>query len=170
MRILETKRFTLRVPTLRDAPLILELFNQPDCVQYMGEKNLKTIEDAEKYLKDKFFTMYRKHGFCLFIVELASLKVSVGVCGLVKRDCMDDAEIGFAILSSYQKQGIVSETGVAIRDYAFNQLGLKRLAGITAIDNYRSAKALEKIGLSFVKNIQLEEFVGDIKYFLQLAD
>jgi len=170
MKILETERFNLRVPTLRDAPMILELFNQSDCIQYMGDKSLKTIDDAEKFIEEKFLTMYRSYGFCLFIVELVSLKVSVGICGLVKRDSMDDVEIGFAILTSYQKQGIVTETGIAVRDYAINNLGLGRLAGITAIDNYRSAAALEKIGLSFKKNIQLAEFPGETKYFLLKAD
>jgi len=169
MKILETERFILRVPTLRDAPLILALFNQPDCVQYMGEKNLKTVEDAEKYLEDKFFTMYQKYGFCLFIIQLSSLNVSAGICGLVKRDSMDDVEIGYAMLSAYQNQGIAIETGLAVRNYAFNDLGLKRLAGLTAVDNHGSAHVLERIGLDYIKNIQLKEFTGDTKYYLRVA-
>ncbi|MCP3674269.1 MAG: GNAT family N-acetyltransferase [Gammaproteobacteria bacterium] len=169
MKILETERFILRVPTLRDAPLILELFNQPDCVQYMGDKNLKTVEDAEKFLEDRFLSMYKKYGFCLFIIQLVSLKVSAGICGLVKRDSMDDVEVGYAILSAYQNQGIALETGLAVRDYAFNVLGLKRLAGLTAVDNYGSAHVLERIGLNYIKNIQLEEFNGDTKYYLRVA-
>jgi len=158
MKILETERFNLRVPTLRDAPMILELFNQSDCIQYMGDKSLKTIDDAEKFIEEKFLTMYRSYGFCLFIVELVSLKVSVGICGLVKRDSMDDVEIGFAILTSYQKQGIVTETGIAVRDYAINNLGLGRLPVITEIDNYRSAAALEKIGLGLKKIFNSQNF------------
>ena len=165
MNIIETKNLYLRIPSLSDASVLLSLFNQEDCIKYIGDKNLKSIKDTKLFIEEKFLAMYREQGFCLFVIELKSSSVAVGICGLVKRDGLDGIDIGFALLSGYQKQGIITEAALATKDYACNSLKLKRLLGITDVNNLASIAVLEKIGLRFDRHIKLRENTPHINLF-----
>ncbi|PCJ48664.1 MAG: GNAT family N-acetyltransferase [Gammaproteobacteria bacterium] len=165
MQIAETKRLILRVPETTDGKLVLELFNQRDCVRFIGDKNIKSLEDAENYITEKFLGLYRTYGFCLYIVEHKELNESVGICGLVKRESLEDADIGFAILTKFQGNGYVTEAAKAVKNYAFKTLGINRLVGITDKQNVASSRVLEKIGLVFEKNIQLEGETKEVKLY-----
>jgi len=164
--IIETENLLLRVPEKSDAAMILALFNQDDFIQFIGDKEVRTVSDAETFIEEKFLGHYREHGFCLFITEQKKSQLPVGICGLVKREGLDDVDIGFAILTEFQGKGVVTEAAIGARDYAINTLGLKRLAGITDVNNHGSGRVLEKIGLRYEKNIKLTADDEEIKFFI----
>ena len=165
MRITESKNLLLRLPDITDAAMILALFNQQDCLRFIGDKNIKSIGDAENYITEKFLSLYKAYGFCLYVVCQKSSDTAIGLCGLIKRDELEDVDIGFAILSNHQGKGYVTEAAMAVKNHAFDTLGLKRLVGITDKDNKGSSRVLEKIGLVFERNFKLHVKEKEIKLY-----
>jgi RimJ/RimL family protein N-acetyltransferase len=98
---------------------------------------------------------YAKFGFGLYVVELKETGAAIGICGLLKRDSLEDVDIGFALLERFREKGFAYESAAALMDYGRNALGLKRIVAITSPDNERSIRVLEKIGLRFEKMIRM---------------
>ena len=165
MQITETKNLLLRLPEISDAASIVKLMNQPDCVKYIGDRNIKNIEDAENYITEKYLTLFKTYGFCLYIVCQRESNTVVGLCGLIKREELEDVDIGFAILTDYQGNGYVSEAAMAVKNHAFDTLGLKRLVGITDKLNKGSIRVLEKIGMTFENHLKLNNEDKEIKLY-----
>ena len=157
MKILETERLVLRRISVEDAEFILNLLNQPSFVIYIGDRNVRTIEEARQYILSRFVVSYEKFGYGLYLVELKQNKAPIGICGLVKRDSLPDADIGFAFLPDYCSQGYAFESARAVVDYAKDVLKLNRILAITTKDNENSEKLLNKIGLKFEHLIRLDD-------------
>lgn len=155
--ILETPRLILREFTITDADFIIQLLNEPAYIIFIGDRGVRTHEDARTYIKETIITSYEKNGFGLYLVELENDATPVGVCGLINRDGIPDIDIGYAFLSAYRQNGYATEAAQAVMDYGQNIVGLKRIVAITAVDNQSSIKVLEKIGLRFEKHITLPE-------------
>ncbi|MDA2165178.1 GNAT family N-acetyltransferase [Bacillus cereus] len=153
MIVLETERLTLRWLDIKDAPFILELVNDPAWIQYIGDKRIKNLEDAKKYILNGPVDMYNKMGFGLYLVERKEDLTPLGMCGLIKRDSLEDVDIGFAFLEKFRSKGYGYESASAVIEYGVQKLGLKRIVAITTIDNINSGKLLEKVGLQFEKII-----------------
>jgi len=165
MNILETERLVLRVQTTDDAEFILELMNTPSWLEFIGDRGLKTVEDAKTYILNGAVRMYEQHGFCLYLVERKEDHVPLGICGLVKRDTLEDVDIGFAFHPKYWAKGYAYEAASAVMAYGKDTLGLKRIVAITDQDNHASAKLLEKVGLQFEGLIQLSNDSEKLKLF-----
>lgn len=165
MQITETKNLILRLPEVTDAALVFKLFNQQDCLKYIGDKNVKNVKDAESYITEKFLSHYKVYGFCLYIVCQKQSNIAVGICGLIKREELEDIDIGFAILTKYQGKGYVTEAAMAVKNHAFDTLGLKRLVALTDKINHGSSRVLEKIGMTFEKYISLNNEEKEIKLY-----
>ncbi len=148
---LETDRLQLRELTPADAPFIVELVNTPGWIKYIGERNIKTIEQAIQYLDTGPIKSYRENGFGLWLVEWKENKKPIGMCGFLKRDYLDHPDIGFAFLPDYYGKGFAHEAAQACLSYAQNQLKLKIICAITLPGNRNSIKLLEKIGLKYVQ-------------------
>ncbi|HFJ9439807.1 MULTISPECIES: GNAT family N-acetyltransferase [Bacillus] len=155
MIVLETERLNLRWFDIQDAPFILELVNDPAWIQFIGDKGVTNLEDAKKYILNGPVDMYNKMGFGLYLVERKEDFTPLGMCGLIKRDSLEDVDIGFAFLEKFRSKGYGFESASAVIDYGVQKLGLKRIVAITTIDNINSGKLLEKIGLQF------EEIISD---------
>ncbi|GMR64553.1 MULTISPECIES: GNAT family N-acetyltransferase [Bacillus] len=155
MIVLETERLVLRWFDIKDAPFILELVNDPAWIQYIGDKRIKNLEDAKKYILNGPVDMYNKMGFGLYLVERKEDLTPLGMCGLIKRDSLEDVDIGFAFLEKFRSKGYGFESASAVIEYGVQKLGLKRIVAITTIDNIYSGKLLEKVGLQF------EEILSD---------
>jgi len=153
--VLETERLVLRWFDIKDAPFILELVNDPAWIQFIGDKRIKNLEDAKKYILNGPVDMYNKMGFGLYLVERKEDLTPLGMCGLIKRDTLEDVDIGFAFLEKFRSKGYGFESASAVIDYGVQKLGLKRIVAITTIDNINSGKLLEKVGLQF------EEIISD---------
>lgn len=165
--IVSTPRLNLRLYSISDADFILRLLNDPSFLRYIGDRKVRTRDDAEQYIQSRLLDSYSKNGFGLYMVETKQDAVPVGMCGLVKRKADQDPDIGFAFLPEFWKQGYAFEAARAVLDYARNTLQIKRLLGITIPDNASSIRTLEKLGLRYVKNDTNEE-TGEILSVYQL--
>jgi len=166
LNILETERLILRLQTTDDASFILELLNDPSWLQFIGDRGVRTIEDAKAYILNGTVRMYEQYGFCLFLVERKEDHVPIGICGLVKRDSLEDVDIGFAFLPKYWAKGYAYEAASAVMAYGKDKLGLNRIVGITTQENHASAKLLKKIGLQFEQLIQLANDAEELSLFV----
>ncbi|MEK7015640.1 GNAT family N-acetyltransferase [Bacillus sp. FSL R9-9410] len=163
MIVLETERLTLRWLDVKDTPFILELVNDPAWIQFIGDKGIKNLEDAKKYILNGPVDMYNKMGFGLYLVEQKEDLTPLGMCGLIKRDSLEDVDIGFAFLEKFRSKGYGYESAAAVIEYGVQKLGLKRIVAITSIDNVASGTLLEKVGLRFEKIIS--DSGEDLKLF-----
>ncbi len=153
--ILETERLTLRRLTPDDAPFIFELVNEPAFLRYIGDKGVRTLEDAVGYIQNGPVVSYNRHGYGLYLTVLKDGNESIGICGLVKRDGLDDPDVGYAFLERHWGKGYATEAVAAVLAHARDVLGLPRVVAVTAPDNHASIHVLEKMGLHFERWILL---------------
>jgi len=165
MVILETDRLILRQFTTDDAEFILELVNEPSFIQNIGDRGVRTLEDARSYILRVAVASYEKNGFGLYLVRLKESGQAIGMCGLIKRDGLEDVDIGYAFLPKFWSKGYALEAASAVRDYARGVIGLKRLVAITDPENQGSIRLLEKIGLKYEKMVRLSEDDIELKLF-----
>jgi RimJ/RimL family protein N-acetyltransferase len=152
---LETRRLRLRRLTIDDAPFVIELLNDPAWLRFIGDKGIRTLEDARHYLQQGPLAMYDRVGFGLYLTELAEEGTPIGICGPIKRDGLKDVDLGFAFLPAFRSQGYAQEAAVAVVEYARDILRLRRLVAITSTENQSSVRLLEKIGMRFERTIKL---------------
>ena len=169
MKILETERTILREVLADDAEFILDLLNQPSFIRYIGDRNVRTIEQARDYIESRFAKNYAKLGFGMWTVELKETNAPIGVCGFVKRDGLPDADIGFAFLPQFERKGYAFESAAAALEYGRDVLQLKRVLAITSKDNDSSGKLLGKLNFKFERLIVLPGGNEELKLFSYLA-
>ncbi len=165
MALLETARLTVRLLTEDDAPFILALLNEPSFIQNIGDREVRTIDDARGYIAKGPIASYARHGFGLFLVELQAPRTPIGICGILKRDELPEPDIGFAFLPAYWSQGYARESATAVRDYARDGLGLPRLLAIVRPSNASSIRLLERLGFSFTSVTRLTPEAHDVKLY-----
>jgi RimJ/RimL family protein N-acetyltransferase len=149
MLVLETERLVLRPFTMDDAPFILTLLNEPSFLRYIGDKKVRTLEDARQYLLNGPIASYERNGFGLCLVELKDSQTAIGMCGLLKREELPDPDIGFAFLPDFWNKGFAFEAAAAVMNDARARLKLNRILAIVNPDNYASIKLLERLGMKF---------------------
>ena len=155
--VLETERLRLRRLTFDDAAFIFDLVNEPSFLHFIGDKGVRTLDDARGYLSAGPMASYEQHGFGLYLVALKATDTPIGICGLLKRESLDDVEVGFAFRPAFWLQGYAFESASAVLAYGRRDLGLRRIVAIAQPDNIGSTKTLEKIGLTFERKIRLSE-------------
>ena len=165
MKILETERTILREIVEADVKFILDLLNQPSFIKYIGDRNVRTIDEAKEFIENRYRQSYREHGFGLYAVELKENQTPIGICGFVKRVGLPDADIGFALLPQFERKGYAFESAAAVMRYGRDVLGLKRVLAITTQNNESSGRLLEKIGFKFEGLIKLPHDDEDLKIF-----
>ena len=154
MPIATTNRLDLSKITLKDALDFLNLVNSPNWLKYIGDRHLKTVKDAENYLTNGTIKSYVNYGFGFYKLQLRKENNKfIGVCGLIKREQLDDVDIGFALLPEYEGQGFGYEASIAVLKLAKDKFKLKRIVAITLPTNTSSIKLLEKLGLTYEKRI-----------------
>lgn len=149
--ILKTERLRLREFTLDDTAFIIELLNSPGWLQFIGDRNVKTDEQARAYIENGPLKSYRVNGYGLWLVEIIKDEKSIGMCGIINREYLDNPDIGFAFLPGYHGHGYAYEVVSATMDYAKQHLQILKMEAITIAENERSIRLLEKIGLRFSK-------------------
>ena len=152
--VIETERLLLRRFTLDDAAFVLELVNEPAWIRYIGDRKIRTLDDARAYLQNGPLDMYERLGFGLYLVARKQDEAAIGTCGLVKRDTLEFADIGFALLERYTGQGYAMEAAAETLVHA-RALGLQRLLAITTRDNRASQKLLGKLGMRLEREIEI---------------
>lgn len=155
--ILETQRLSLREFNLNDSEFIINLVNSPKWLEFIGDKGVKTAEDAINYLENGPIKSYKENGFGLWLVQLKGSNIPIGMCGLVNRETLNNVDIGFAILPDYLGLGYGFEITSATMSYAKNNLKLDKIIAITDSNNIASIKLLNKIDFYFEKTLNLTE-------------
>lgn len=153
--ILETERLLLREFTWDDTAFIIELVNSPGWLKFIGDRNIKTEEQAQAYLDNGPLKSYREHGFGLWMVEKKDDKSKMGMCGLLKRDTLEHPDLGFAFLPEFTGKGYAFEIANATMTYACNTLKLPIIAAIVVPENAKSINLLEKIGMKLIQRMHL---------------
>ncbi|HEV7701511.1 MAG TPA: GNAT family N-acetyltransferase [Pyrinomonadaceae bacterium] len=144
--ILETKRLRLReLEADRDAQFVCELLNTPKFIKYIGDRGVRSTDDARDFIADRYAASYRDHGYGLYAVETLDC-TKVGICGFVKRDYFDHPDIGFAFLPEHEGRGYGKESAAAVMHFGREKLGFTKVLGITSLDNETSAGLLVKNG------------------------
>ena len=146
MSMPDSPRLVLRRLTTEDAAFILALVNEPSWLRHIGDKGVHDIEGAECYIVDGPITMYAARGFGLYLVERKEDGAPIGICGLIKRDTLEDVDIGFAFFPAYWGHGYAREAVAATLEHARRDIGLGRVVAITSPDNTGSIRLLESVG------------------------
>ena len=139
MTILTTERLALDEAVLEDAEFIFDLLNSPNWIEFIGDRSIKSIKDAERYIQNSLINSYREHGFGLYKMVLIESNEPIGLCGLLKRATLDHPDIGFAILPEFEGMGYTYEAAKATIEYAHAALSLATILAITSEDNTRSS-------------------------------
>jgi RimJ/RimL family protein N-acetyltransferase len=167
LSVIETERLILTEFKDEDADFIIRLLNSPGWLKYIGTRNIQTTEDARSYISEKLAPSYQNNGFGFYLVSTRSGNEPVGMCGLIKREGLEDVDIGFALLPEHEGKGYAYEAASATMTYAKDILKLKRIAAITVPYNKASVKLLEKIGLKFDKMINMTDDKEELMYFIK---
>jgi len=166
MITLETSRLSLHRLTTDDAEFILELVNDPSWLRFIGDRGVKTLDDARAYiLKGPAVSSYERFALGQFLVRRKADGVAIGICGLLKRPALEDVDVGFAFLPQFTRQGYAFEAATAILAYGRRELGLIRIVAVTSPDNSASIRLLEKLGLRFEKNIRLSADAPELRLY-----
>jgi ribosomal-protein-alanine N-acetyltransferase len=165
MKVVETERLVLRRVTPEDAAFILELINDPAWLRFIGDRGVRTLEGARDYISSSLVPMYERNGFGLYLTELKDGGVPVGICGLIKRDSLDDVDVGFAFLPQFRGRGYGYESAAAVLEYGRETFGLKRIVAITNPENYDSQRLLVKLGFTYERMVRLSADAAEVCLF-----
>ena len=159
---LRTDRLSLRWLTEDDAGLMLDLWNDPDFIQHVGDRGIRTLEQARQAMREGLLDLYRKYGYGPFLMVTPGDGAKLGICGLFKRDNLEDPDIGFGLLPAYRRKGYVYEAAKAVVEHARSSLGLERLSAIVSPENTASVRLLEKLGMELTGPIRMPDEDEDI--------
>jgi RimJ/RimL family protein N-acetyltransferase len=145
--MLETNRLLIRPFVVDDAPFILDLLNTPSWLAFIGDRGVRTLVDAQEYILNGPLKSYEQYGYGSYLVRIKDTSLSIGMCGLFKRESLEHPDIGFAFLPDYAGNGYGYESAAAVMAYARDELGLSVILGITKPTNGASIRLLQKLGL-----------------------
>ena len=162
MKTLETDRLSLRWLATDDAAFIRRLVNDPSWLRFIGDRGVRTDDDARRYLEAGPLAMYAGLGFGLYLVETREGGQPIGLCGFVKRETLADVDLGFAFLPEFRGNGYAFEAASATMAFGSRALGLKRVVAITAQDNRPSIRLLERLGFGFERLLRLGDDADEV--------
>ena len=162
----ETDRLLLRPTTEADASYLMEVMNTPKWIKFIGDRNIRSLEDAQKYIREKISPQLKRLGYSNYTVIRKEDGAKIGSCGLYDREGLEGLDIGFAFLPAYEKKGYAYEAATEIMRAAKEVFGVNKISGITVKENLASQKLLEKLGLSFREIIRLEGDPEDLMLYV----
>jgi RimJ/RimL family protein N-acetyltransferase len=146
MIVVETERLALRQASADDAEFMLRLLNEPSFHRFIGDRGVRTLDDARRYIAERLVASYERNGFGLWIVERRNAVGAIGISGLVRRETLPGPDLGFAFLPEHWSKGYAYESALAVGDYAFETVRLSSLLAIVNEENSRSIRVLERLG------------------------
>lgn len=154
---IETERLILEPVKLEDAAFIFELMNCPKFIRFIGDRNINSIEDAEKYILIKMLPQYIRLGYGNFIIQLKSENRKIGTCGIFDRDGMEGLDLGYALLPEHEGKGYAFEAASKILELAFEHYNTDVVFAITSKSNERSIHLIKKLGMKFKDEMYLPD-------------
>jgi RimJ/RimL family protein N-acetyltransferase len=132
---------------MNDAAFINALLNSPKFLKYIGDRNVRSDDDARDFIVNRYRVSYETNGYGLWAVETKD-GTPAGMCGFVKRDYFDDPDIGFAFLPEHERKGYGHESAAATMKYGRENLAFTKVLAITSLDNNASVGLLTKLGFT----------------------
>lgn len=155
-KILETERLVLReLDAVADAPFLLGLLNEPAFLRYVGDRGVRSVDDASEYIRSRILPSYGTNGFGFYVVQLKANGEPVGICGLARRDGMKDVDVGFSTAAPHWQRGYGFEAASALMAHGRAVHGLERIVAVADPENAASVALLQKLGLRFSRMIRL---------------
>lgn len=151
-----TERLLLREVTHDDAPFILELLNTPKFIRYIGDRGVRDLDGARRYIDERYLASYRENGFGLYGVVEKESRELIGACGFVIREALRGPDLGFSFLPEFERKGYGFESATAVMHYGRAQLGFRKIYAITSLDNEASMGLLGKLGFAIEGQIDLD--------------
>ncbi|MCA9646589.1 MAG: GNAT family N-acetyltransferase [Polyangiaceae bacterium] len=155
--VLQTPRLSLNQASTADAAFILELMNEPGWLEHIGNRNVHSLADAERYIRTRLTESYDTHGFGLWVMRKRECGRAIGLCGLVRRGFLRGIDLGFALFEREQGQGLAYEAATSCVTFARERLGERELLAITGESNTRSRALLRKLGFSGGEPLRLPD-------------
>lgn len=166
MIAIDTERLRLREFNESDAAFVLRLVNEPSFLRYIGDRGVRSIEDARRYIADGPVSGYARYGHGLLCVIRKSDGVAVGMCGVLKRDTLPEPDVGFSFVPEHWSQGYAFESASAVMKHAREVLRLGRILAITTIDNESSIRLLGKLGFRFDRLVKVGDDATELRLFV----
>ncbi len=142
-----TERLIADTLEMSDAAFIRELTNSPGWLQFIGDRNIHSNDDAEKYI----YKIQSNPAVNYRVVRLKQGNIPIGLITLIKRDYLEHRDFGFAFLPQFNGQGYATEAASAILlDLAAR---MPNLLAITLPENLTSIQLLKKLGFTFEKEV-----------------
>ena len=163
--VLNTERLELRWLTQDDAPMMLAVWNDPAFMRYVGDRGVRTVEQAGAALQAGLLKLYSNYGYGPFRIMRREDGADLGICGLFRRDGLDEPDIGFAILPEYCRQGFALEASVAVLNHARDVLKLSSVTAIVSPQNEASIGLLEKLGLHYERQVRMPGDDHDVSLY-----
>lgn len=155
MALLSTERLTIRkVDSSIDAAYVNRLLNSPKFLKYIGDRGVRSVEEATVFIDERYGQSFRDHGYGMYAVVLKETGEQIGMCGFVRRDYLPGPDLGFAFLPEFEGSGYGFESASAMLEFGRSELGFTTIRAITSLDNVASGKLLEKLGFRFQKMIE----------------
>jgi ribosomal-protein-alanine N-acetyltransferase len=168
VNVTETERLTMRWLGADDARFVHALMNDAGWLRYIGDRGIRSIEDARAYINERLLSQCVRLGYGLNRVALRATDTPIGICGLVKRDWLDVADLGYAFLPEFRGRGCATEAAAAVLDHARDELGLHRIAAIVSPDNHDSIRVLERVGMSFERRVTPPEQSNEVCVYVRV--
>lgn len=161
----ETERLVLKPFAVSDAAFLLTLLNSPKWLQFIGDRNVHTEEEAVDYIKVRMISQLERLGFGNNLVIRKEDNTPMGACGLYERPGLPMVDIGFAFLPEFEGKGYGYEAASCLMQAGKEVFNLKKVCAIATRENTVSQKLLGKLGLLFVKNILMEGDKEELMYY-----
>ena len=162
---IESARLVLRHASLDDAPFMLELLNDTDFVRCIGDRGVRTLEQARDYIRERLIASYEANGFGLYVAARRDDGLPIGICGLVKRAGLDDVDVGYALMPEHRGHGYAAEGAAATLGFARDSLGLRRVIAIVRAENTASIRLLEKLSMTLEDTIRLQPDAPELQRY-----
>ncbi|ROH98984.1 MULTISPECIES: GNAT family N-acetyltransferase [unclassified Chryseobacterium] len=161
----ETERLIVRPMSLEDKDIIFKLYNSPKFIQYIGDRNIRTVADAEDYIRNRFLPQMERLGFGNYLVLTKEGHHKIGAVGIFEREGLDIVDIGYSLLEEFEGKGYAFEAAQKVKSIGMEEFGLPKISAIISKDNASSQKLIEKLGLKFKKYITLPGENEELNYY-----
>lgn len=159
---IRSERLVLNRLEPKDAPLALAVWNDPDFIRFVGDREIRDLDQALEAMEKGGLKLWEDLGYGPFVVSLADGTGQMGICGLFKRENLEDPDIGYGFLPQFCGRGYALEAARAIRDHARDHMGLERICAIVSPGHPRSIRLLEKLGMTCERTIRMPDEDEDI--------
>ena len=163
--MITTDRLNLKLASMEDAPFFLDLYNTPTFIQFIGDKNLRSLEDARSYVQNRFLPQIERLGYGNYLIIRKEDGAKIGSVGIFEREGLDVQDIGFSFLEEFQGKGYGYEAASKLLETAFTDFGCSKISAITSKENIASQSLIQKLGLKYLKTVQLPDDPEELLYY-----